>query len=94
MIRVAANLPYGKVPQDLLWRPAVERTGGRFYAAADETAILEAEKDIDRVSAGRIDLREYSSQRPRFAGFALIAVALWLLASALKLGVRRFRTFP
>jgi hypothetical protein len=94
MIRVANNLEYGKVPQDRFWRAAVERTGGRFYAASDERAIIEAEKDIDKLSAGRIDLREYTSERPRFAGFTLIAVSFWLAAGALKLGLRQFRTFP
>ena len=56
----------------------VERTGGRFYAADDEESILVALREIDRLSPGRIDVREYSVQRPRYAGYALIAVALWL----------------
>ena len=94
MVRLAFNLPLGKIPQDAIWKAAVERTGGRFYAASDEDAILKAEEDIDRLSPGRIDLREYTSEQPRFAGFALIAVALWTLAGVLKLGFRRFRTFP
>jgi hypothetical protein len=46
------------------------------------------------VSAGRIDVREYTAFRPRFSGYALIAVGLWLLAAVLKLGVPYFRTFP
>jgi hypothetical protein len=70
------------------------RTGGRFYAAPDEAAILRALDEIDRLTAGRIDVREYSAQRPRFSGYALIAVALWLAAGALKLGVPYFSTFP
>jgi hypothetical protein len=94
MIRIAYNMELGKVAQDVLWKPAIERTGGRFYAAADEATILRAENEIDRLSAGRIDVHEYTVDRPRFAGFTLIAVALWLLAAALKLGVPHFRTFP
>jgi hypothetical protein len=39
-------------------------------------------------------VREYSAQRPRFSGFALIAVALWLAAGAMKLVFPYFRTFP
>ena len=73
---------------------AVERTGGRFYAAPNEDAILRAETEINQLSAGRIDRREYTSQRPRYAGFTLIAVAFWIAAGVLKLGFRRFRTFP
>ena len=33
-------------------------------------------EDIDRLSAGRIDVREYTAYEPRFSGYALIAVAL------------------
>jgi Ca-activated chloride channel homolog len=94
MIRTAFKRKFGDVREDRLWQPAIERTGGRFYAAADETAILRAVEDIDRVSAGRIDVREYTAYQPRFAGYALAAVALWLLAMVLKLGFRSFRTFP
>ena len=37
-----------------IWKPAVEATGGRFYAAADESTILRAINEIDRRSAGTI----------------------------------------
>jgi hypothetical protein len=94
MIRTAFNMQFGAVAQDRLWKDAVERTGGRFYPAADEDAILNAIKEIDRLSPGRIDVHHYTAQRPRFAGYVLIAIALWLPAAALKLGFRHFRTFP
>ena len=94
MVRVAFGLPFGRVPEDKIWKPVVERTGGRFYAASDEQAIFDAITDIDRLSPGRIQVRQYSIQRPRYAGFILIAVALWLCAALLKLSVSTFRTFP
>jgi Ca-activated chloride channel family protein len=94
MIRTAYNMPFGKVQQDKIWQPVIERTGGRFYAAADEDAIIQAIAEIDRLSPGRIETREYSVQRPRYAGFVLAAVALWLMAALLKLTVPTFRTFP
>ncbi|MGH9257727.1 MAG: vWA domain-containing protein [Vicinamibacterales bacterium] len=94
MIRTAYNRKFGDVREDKLWQPAIERTGGRFYPASDESTILRAVEDIDRLSAGRIDVREYTAYEPRFAGYALIAVAFWLFAAALKFGVRTFRTFP
>jgi VWA domain-containing protein len=94
MIRTAYNLDLGKIPDDKLWKPAVERTGGRFYAAPDEGAILRALNDIDKLSPGRIDLREYTIQRPRFSAYAIVAIFLWLAAGLLKLGVPYFRTFP
>ena len=94
MIRTAYNRKFGDVREDKLWRPAIERTGGRFYPASDEATILRAIEDIDRLSAGRIDVREYTAYEPRFSGYALIAVALWVSAAAMKLGFRSFRTYP
>jgi hypothetical protein len=94
MIRTAYNMELGKIPDDKLWKPAVERTGGRFYAAADESAILRALADIDKLSPGRIDLREYTVMRPRFSGYALAAIFLWVVAGLLKFTVPFFRTFP
>ena len=94
MIRTAYNRREGEVAQDKIWRDTVERTGGRFYAAYDEESIGRALREIDRLSPGRIDLRQYSVQRPRFAGYALAAAMLWLAAAVLKLGFGVFRTFP
>ena len=94
MIRMAYNKSLGAVLPDSIWKSAVERTGGRFYPAANEETVLRAVQEIDRLSAGRIDVREYTTERPRFSGYALIAVALWLAAGTLKLGFRHFRTFP
>jgi hypothetical protein len=94
MIRTAYNMELGKIPDDRLWKPAIERTGGRFYPAPDEGAILRALNDIDKLSPGQIDLREYTIQRPRFTPYAVLAIFLWLVAGALKLGVPYFRTFP
>ena len=94
MIRTAWNLKFGEVKEDSLWKPAMEKTGGRFYAAPDEESILKAIAEIDRLSAGRVDVREYTSQRPQFSGYVLMAVGLWLTAALLKFGFPQFRTFP
>jgi len=94
MIRTAYNYRFGEVPQDKIWKPTVERTGGRFYAAYDDESLSRALVDIDRLSPGRIETREYSVQRPRFSAYALAAVTLWMLAALLKLSLPVFRTFP
>ena len=94
MVRTAYNRREGEVVQDKIWRPTVERTGGRFYAVYDEESMMRTLREIDRLSPGRIDVREYSVQRPRYAGYALVAIALWLTAALLKLGFGVFRTFP
>lgn len=93
-IRVAYDKASGGLLPDEIWRKAVERTGGRFYAAADEATILEAVHEIDRLAPGRIDVREYETRRPRYAGPLAAAVAFWLIAAALELAVPKFRTFP
>ena len=94
MVRVGFEKRLGDVPWDSLWKPTVERSGGRFYPAFDEDSMLRALDDIDRLSTGRIAVRQYSAVSPAFPGFALAAVALWLTAGALKLTFPYFRTFP
>jgi hypothetical protein len=83
----------GGVP-DAVWQAAVARTGGRFYAGTDEATIIRAMNEIDRAASGRIELRQYSTQVPRFPPFALAAVLLWTLALALRLATPWFTTFP
>ena len=94
MVRVAWNRTLGEVIPDKIWKEAIEATGGKFYAANDEASILKAVREIDRLSAGQIAMRQYTSQRPRFEVFALLAVGCWMLAIALKLTVPYFQTFP
>jgi hypothetical protein len=88
-----ADAPQGVVP-DSVWESAVARTGGRFYTAADESTIVRAMNEIDRHAAGRIEIRHYSTQIPRYAPFALAAVALWTLALTLRLATPWFTKFP
>jgi hypothetical protein len=94
MLRTAYGMKLGQVAQDAIWKPAIERSGGRFYPVPDEPSLLQALRDIDRLSAGRIDLREYTSHRPQFAGYTLVAVGLWLTAVLLQFSFPWFRTFP
>jgi len=94
MMRTAYNRREGEILQDKTWKTTVEKTGGRFYAAYDDESIARALREIDRLSPGRIETREYSVRRPRFAGWTLVAVGLWLTAAVLKLGFGVFRTFP
>lgn len=94
MVRLGWEKPFGDVTWDGLWKQAVERTGGRFFVAADESTLLRAVGEIDRLGEGRIIERRAASASPVFGGFALIAVALWLTAGALELAVPWFRTFP
>lgn len=79
---------------DALWRAAVRRSGGQFYAASDEQSLLAAIQDIDRVSAGTIAMTEYSQQLPRFQPFAAAAAGCFLLAALLKVGLAAFQRFP
>ena len=94
MVRLGYGMPLGDVTWDALWKPMVERTGGRFYAASDENAILRAVADIDRRGVGRLAVRREGSPSPEFAGYTPISVGLWLAAGTLKLAFPYFRTFP
>jgi Ca-activated chloride channel family protein len=94
LIRIGQNKALGDVIPDQIWRPAVEATGGRFYAASDESAIFRAINEIDRRSAGTISTRQYSTEEPQFSPFALIAVMLWTSALALKFTIPFFQKFP
>ena len=67
MIRTSYNKGLGAVLPDDIWKPAIEATGGKFYPAGDEPTMLNAIKDIDTRSAGRVDVKRYSSQQPKFA---------------------------
>jgi len=93
-VRTNYSFGKGKVIPDDLWIPAVEKTGGKFYAASDEDSLLRAIREIDQVSTGTIEVRQYSSQRPQFAIFALLAMACWAAAAVLKIGVPYFQRLP
>ena len=94
MLRTAGGLKLGEVREDRIWKPAVERSGGKFFPIADEASLLAALSEIDRGSSGRINVREYTSERPQFSGYVLIAVACWFSAVLLQFSVPWFRTFP
>jgi hypothetical protein len=93
-IRTAYNQDLGDVLPDITWKLAVEKTGGRFYPAADEAAILQAVHEIDALSAGEIEVTQYVAHQPRFSPFALVAVGLWSLAAVGGLGLKQLRRFP
>lgn len=93
-IRTSRGKILGDVVPDAIWKPAVESTGGRFYAAASETDVLRAITDIDRRSPGSIQVKRYSTNQPRFAPYAMTAAVLWALALAMQLTLRIVRTFP
>jgi hypothetical protein len=94
LIRTSRGKTFGDVVPDNMWRPAVESTGGRFYAAANENDVLRAIRDIDRRSPGTIRLKRYTTNQPQFAPYVLAAVGCWSLALALMLVVPYFRSFP
>ena len=85
----------GDVLPDDIWKPAVEATGGRFYAADDEPAMLNAIKDIDTSVGGT---RRRSSATAR-SSRSSPATRSWPRASGcvaltLQLTVPYFRKFP
>jgi hypothetical protein len=79
---------------DEVWASAVARTGGKFFNAVDESAIIAAVNEIDRAAPGRVEMKRYTTEQPRFEGFAVIAVGLWSLALLMRLTLPWFQTFP
>jgi hypothetical protein len=90
LVRTNYDKGEGQLVPDELWIPAIEKTGGRFYAASSEAALIAAIEDIDKAATGTISVKQYSSQQPRFMLFATIATGLWSAAIALKLLVPHF----
>ena len=84
----------GDIIPDSIWRSAVESTGGRFFAGADENSILRAIAEIDRLGAGSVQVKQYTTAQPRYGSFALLTAALWLAAAALSVTVPYFQKFP
>lgn len=84
----------GQLVPDGIWKPAIAKTGGRFFAASDENALIEAINEIDQVTGDTIQVRQYTSQQPRFAIFASIALTCWAVAALLKLTMPYFQRLP
>lgn len=93
-VRTRFDRTFGSVVSDSSWKEAVEATGGRYYAASDESTLLRAIQDIDGIAAGRIAVKQYVEQQPRFRPFTLVAAGTWSLATMLVLTVPYFRRFP
>jgi hypothetical protein len=93
-VRTNYDKALGEIIPDALWKRAVEKTGGKFYAVSNEETLLRAIRDIDRLAAGTIRVKHYTSQRPEFALFALLAAACWCAAAAVKLSSSAFLTLP
>jgi hypothetical protein len=91
LVRTNYDKEKGQIIPDERWIPAVEKTGGKFYAASDEESLLKAIADIDRVATGSIRFTQYSSQQPRFSIFALGAALFWAAAALLKLSLPYFQ---
>ncbi len=94
LIKIGGGVRNKRTVADELWQAAVQRTGGRFYNGGDEDTIIQAIQAIDRQTAGRIEIKQYSTERPRFAPFALVAAGLWALALVMRFTVPAFQTFP
>jgi hypothetical protein len=93
-VRTNYDKRFGDLIPDQAWMNAVAKTGGKFYAVGNEADLLRAIEDIDRVSAGAIHIRHYTSQQPQYGFFALVAAVLWTAAAALKLTIPRFQQLP
>jgi hypothetical protein len=56
--------------------------------------VIRAVQEIDRAAVGRVEMKRYTTEQPRFASFAMIGAALWSLALVLRLTMPWFQVFP
>jgi hypothetical protein len=94
LIKIGGNIQNKRSVADALWISAVKKTGGEFFSGADEATIMRSIQAIDRRAAGTIEMKQYSTERPRYAVFALTAAALWCVALMLRFTIPTFQTFP
>ncbi|HYE85173.1 MAG TPA: vWA domain-containing protein [Vicinamibacterales bacterium] len=94
LIKIGGNIQNKRSVADELWISAVKKTGGEFYSGGDEATIIKAIHAIDSRAAGTIEMKNYSTERPRYAAFAMTAALLWCAALVLRFTVPTFQTFP
>ena len=94
LIKIGGNIQNKRSVADELWIGAVKKTGGEFFSGGDEATIIRAIQAIDRRAAGKIEMKQYSTERPRYAPFALTAALLWCGALVLRFTIPTFQTFP
>jgi hypothetical protein len=94
LIKIGGNIQQKRSVADDLWIGAVKKTGGEFFSGGDEATIIRAIQAIDRRAAGKIEMKQYSTERPRYAPFALTAALLWCAALVLRFTIPTFQTFP
>jgi Ca-activated chloride channel family protein len=73
-------------------REIADITGGRYFRAADFTALEEVYFEIDRMEKSRIDAKSYTRYEERFAPFALLG--LLFLALEKVAGLSRLGKLP
>jgi hypothetical protein len=94
LIRTRKGKRLGDMIPDAIWKPSVEATGGRFYAAATEEDVIRAIREIDDRSAGTIEMKQYAVRQPRFVAFASLTGAFWAVSLLMKVTVPYFNRFP
>jgi len=94
LIKIGGNIQNKRSVADELWIGAVKKTGGEFFSGGDEATIIRAIQAIDRRAAGKIEMKQYSTERPRYAPFAMTAALLWCAALLLRFTIPTFQTFP
>ena len=94
LIKIGGNIQQKRSVADDLWIGAVKKTGGEFFSGGDEATIIKAIQSIDRRAAGKIEMKQYSTERPRYQPFAMIAALLWCGALMLRFTIPTFQTFP
>lgn len=93
-LRVNYGRFMGSLDGDAIWKNAVEKTGGKFYPAFWEPALLSAINDIDQAATGKITVSRYSTRKPFFGVFLTAATLFWATGTISVMSLKFFRKFP
>jgi Ca-activated chloride channel family protein len=89
--RVVLQRAYVEIDEETL-RAVAERTGGRYFHAANADALTEVIEEIDRLERSEIAEIRYLEYEHHYAGF--VGAALFLLAASALLSASVLRRLP
>ncbi|TVR73279.1 MAG: VWA domain-containing protein [Marinilabiliales bacterium] len=91
-VRTPRGIQYQSIEADIdedVLIEIAEITGGSYFRAEDEDALIEIYSEIDELEKSFIDVRHFSSTREEYAVFALLAGVLLLAEWLMRLLVVR-----
>ncbi|MEO0311917.1 MAG: hypothetical protein RIQ89_1574 [Bacteroidota bacterium] len=89
------GIQYQQVPVDIdegVLKQIAADTGGKYFRATNATKLKEVYAEIDKLEKTKVNIKEYSNKNEEFLPFALLAIALVVLAFILQFTL--FKSLP